>query len=262
MKGRVLIIAGSDSSGGAGIQADIKTVTALGGFAMTAITAVTVQNTEGVYGVHQVPSDMVAGQIKVVLDDIGAEIIKIGMIGDLPTAEAIKTILKDNPDIPVVLDPVLVATSGDDLATAGVADFIRQKLISLATVLTPNLPEAEALSGITIDCAEKRDIAASSLLKAGAKAVLLKGGHGGGEIVEDVLYSDEQKNVFSTPRLTTRNTHGTGCTLASAVATFLAQGKTTIDAVSEAIAYTQEAIRTAPGFGKGHGPLNHAHTLK
>ncbi len=261
MKGRVLIIAGSDPSGGAGIQADIKTVTALGGYAMTAVTAVTVQNTRGVFGVHQIPADIIADQIRVALADIGADVIKVGMIGDLAAAEVIEAALKRNLDIPVVLDPVLVATSGDRLAKDGVALFVKDQLIPISTVLTPNLPEAETLSGVTITDGVSRDAAARGLLRQGAKAVLLKGGHAQGKIVEDLLFTENDREIFSSPRLKTTSTHGTGCTLASAVAISLAQGLGVKASVRAGIAYTQGAIRTAPGFGVGYGPLNHCHRL-
>lgn len=261
MKGRVLIIAGSDSSGGAGIQADIKTVTALGGYAMTGITAITVQSTERVFEVVQTPADVLARQVEVVLEDIGADVIKIGMLGDVATAKQVTRILQEYSHVPVVLDPVLVATSGDKLATGELASFIKHDLLPITDVLTPNLPEASVLSGTEVNDWKGKNRAASTLLDAGANAVLLKGGHGDGEVVEDVLYTHDHRQVFSTQRLDARNTHGTGCTLASAIATRLAQGKSLGDAVVEGIEYTQNAIRTAPDFGKGHGPLNHSHTL-
>ena len=256
MKGRVLIIAGSDSSGGAGVQADIKTVTVLGGYAATAITAVTVQSTEGVKAVHQLPPEIAAGQIDAVLDDIGADAIKIGMIGDLATAEVIEAALKNNSGLPVVLDPVMVATSGDGLAADGVARFLRDRLVPLATVVTPNLAEAEALTGL-----EDQEKAAQQLVAAGATAALVKGGHGMGNRVTDCLYTEGTLSQFENLRLNTRHTHGTGCTLASAIAVRMAQGLGIKAACSQAIGYVHEAIRTAPGFGAGHGPLNHGHVL-
>ena len=263
MKGRVLIIAGSDPSGGAGIQADIKTVTALGGYAATAITALTVQNTLGVTGVHAIAGDIIAGQVEAVLSDIGADAIKIGMIGTLETAEVIEAALKAHPDIPVVLDPVLVATSGDALGDTEVAHFIRDRLLPLTTIVTPNLPEAEALTGVPVTGDDGQKAAGAALIRAGANAALVKGGHDQGETVCDVLVTGGGKaRVFMKPRIETTSTHGTGCTLASAVATGIAQGLPLEQAVARAIDYVWTAIKTAPGYGAGHGPLNHAHTMR
>ncbi len=259
MKGRVLIIAGSDPSGGAGIQADIKTVTALGGYAAAAITALTVQNTKGVSAVHGVAPEIVAAQIEAVMDDIGADAIKIGMIGDVETAKVIEAALKKHASVAVVLDPVLVATSGDALAKDGVAAFIRDRLLPLAAVITPNTDEAAALTGLRIGAREDKIQAGKALIGAGAAAALVKGGHGTGETAEDVLVLEGGERVYSNPRLETTSTHGTGCTLASAIATGLAQGMALPAAVKRAIDYTHKAIDTAPGFGGGHGPLNHAH---
>ncbi len=262
MKGRVLIIAGSDPSGGAGIQADIKTVTALGAYAATAITAITVQNTHGVSAVHGVSPDIVAAQIDAVMNDIGADAIKIGMIGDLATAQTIEAALKAYDNVPVVLDPVLAATSGDALAKDGVATFIRTSLAPLAAVMTPNKDEAEALTGLSIRDRAGMERAGQEFLSMGAAAALVKGGHMPDEIVEDVLVTSEGVCLVANPRLKTTSTHGTGCTLASAVATGLAQGMALEKAVERAIAYVQQAIKTAPDYGGGHGPLNHAWPLE
>ncbi|MCI5046038.1 MAG: bifunctional hydroxymethylpyrimidine kinase/phosphomethylpyrimidine kinase [Aquisalinus sp.] len=261
MKGRILIIAGSDPSGGAGIQADIKTVTALGGYAMTAITAVTVQNTTGVTDVHPIPASVIKAQAEACLDDIGADVIKLGMIGSVDVARAIHEVLRQVPDIPVVLDPVLVATSGDTLSGNDVAEYITSHLLPLSAIVTPNLPEAALLAGVEIVDDGTRNKAARFLLNQGAGAVLLKDGHSNGAEIRDVLYTADNVEVFATSRIETRHTHGTGCTLASALATGLAQGQSFVAATEQAIAYTQEAIRTAPGYGQGHGPLNHAHTV-
>lgn len=262
MKGRVLIIAGSDPSGGAGIQADIKTVTALGGYAAAAITALTVQNTRGVSAVRPIAPKIIRDQIVAVLEDVGADAIKIGMIAEAGAAEAIADVLGRWPDIPLVLDPVLIATSGDALAGEGVAGVILNALAPRATVITPNSQEAEALSGHTVRAEEDLVAAGRILLKAGAKAALVKGGHLEGETVTDVLVSHDARKLFRNPRIETTSTHGTGCTLASAIATGLAQG-TALDAACErAIFYVREALRTAPGYGAGAGPLNHAHTVK
>ncbi|GJL95564.1 MAG: hydroxymethylpyrimidine/phosphomethylpyrimidine kinase [Hyphococcus sp.] len=272
MKGRVLIIAGSDPSGGAGIQADIKTVTALGGYAATAITALTVQNTTGVSAVHPVSPDIIRDQIDAVMSDIGADAIKIGMIGNVETAQAILTTLENSgwdyqggcPDAgPVlILDPVLVATSGDSLASNGVAEFIREKLLPKTYLVTPNLPEAEALTGMEITNGEGQRLAGEKLLEMGVETVLIKGGHDKQEIIKDVLVTHAGTQVFQTPRIDTKSTHGTGCTLASAIATGLAQSMPLSASAERAIDYVHQAIKSAPGFGAGHGPLNHAHPLE
>lgn len=262
MKGRVLIIAGSDPSGGAGVQADIKTVTALGGYAATAITALTVQNTKGVTAVEAVSPAVIKAQIEAVMNDIGADAIKIGMIGGVETAEIIERALQKHENVPVVLDPVLVATSGDALASDGVAAFIRDRLAPLASVITPNTDEASTLTGIEISGRESQIAAGEALVAAGARAALVKGGHLSGETVEDALVTPDGARIFSTPRIDTTSTHGTGCTLASAIATGLAQGMALQSAVKRAIDYVQTAIKTAPGYGAGNGPLNHGHTVQ
>ena len=257
MKGRVLIIAGSDPSGGAGIQADIKTVTALGAYAATAITALTVQNTKGVSAVHAVPPEVTAAQINAVMEDIGADAIKIGMIGDLETAGVIEAALKKYAGVPVVLDPVLIATSGDALVKDGVAAFIRERLIPLAAVVTPNIDEAIALTGDEIKNRDDMIAAGETLVFLGARAALVKGGHLTGETVEDALVSADGARIYSHPRIETTSLHGTGCTLASAIAAGFAQGMTLQTAVKRAVDYVHKAIATAPGYGAGHGPLNH-----
>ena len=263
LKGRVLIIAGSDPSGGAGVQADIKTVTALGGYAATAITALTVQNTAGVTGVYPTPPDIVLAQIDAVLSDIGADAIKIGMIGDGDAAEQIAGKLATVAGaIPIVLDPVLVATSGDVLAGEGVAGVLLKKLTSLCAIVTPNTEEAEALTGVEIKDEDAMVAAGKALIKCGARAALITGGHMEGDAVKDVLVTAEGERVFSNPRIETTSTHGTGCTLASAIAIGLAQDMALQAAVKRAISYVHKAIRTAPGYGAGHGPLNHAHTIE
>lgn len=262
MQGRVLIIAGSDPSGGAGIQADIKAVTALGGYAATAITALTVQNTKGVSAVHPVAPDIIRTQIGAVLDDIGADAVKIGMLGAIDVVGLVAEMLAPiADDIPVVLDPVLAATSGDALAGDGVAEAILQKLVPLAAIVTPNTEEAETLTGRSIKTREDMIAAGEELRARGAEAALIKGGHMPGDKVADVLIRAEGALWFENLRIDTTSTHGTGCTLASAVAAGLAQGQSRADAVAAAIRYVQVAIATAPGFGNGHGPLNHAHTM-
>ncbi len=260
MKGRVLIIAGSDCSGGAGIQADLKTVMALGGYGMSAITALTAQNTQGVRAIHLPPSDFLRQQIEACLEDIGADAIKIGMVGSIENAEVIAAVLQGNPEVPVILDPVMVATSGAALGSDEVARFIKQTLLPLAHLATPNLPEAEALLGRAIKDEEAMLPAVKDLAGLGAGAIVLKGGHGEGAMVRDILWDGNEAHIFENPRLETSATHGTGCTLASAIATGLAQNMTLHEACERAIAYVQGAIKTAPKLGKGHGPLNHAVT--
>ncbi len=261
--GRVLIVAGSDSSGGAGIQADIKTVTALGGYAMTAVTAITVQDTLGVHGIHEIPLDIVRAQIAVTLDDIGADAVKTGMLHSVAIIEMVAEEIEARAsDVALVVDPVMIAKGGAALLQADAVVALKRALIPLATLLTPNVPEAAALTGRRIDTLEDQKAAADALIGLGCDAVLLKGGHLPGETVFDVFATEESIEVMSSPRIETRHTHGTGCTLASAIAAFLAQGAELREAVEAARGYVHEAILTAPGFGKGHGPLNHAWTVQ
>jgi hydroxymethylpyrimidine/phosphomethylpyrimidine kinase len=262
MVGRVLIIAGSDSGGGAGIQADIKTVTALGGYAMTAITAVTVQNTQGVQGFHAIPAATVAGQIECVLADIGADVIKTGMLASVEIVNAVReTLDRVAPHIPRVIDPVMVATAGQALVLEGAAEAIKRQLIPNARLVTPNLPEAEALTGRTIRTVADMDAAVPALRALGAGAVLLKGGHVEGDTIVDLLIEANEVSRFTDTRIATNATHGTGCTLASAIAAGLADRLALTKAVARARAYVRQAILTAPGLGKGKGPLNHGHTV-
>jgi hydroxymethylpyrimidine/phosphomethylpyrimidine kinase len=261
-KGRVLIIAGSDSGGGAGIQADIKTVTMLGGYAATAITAITVQNTLGVTGVHPIPVAIVEGQARAVLDDIGADAIKTGMLGDIEMVETVARILDSARSAPAVVDPVMVAKGGSNLLAPGAVDAVRSLMIPLAGLLTPNAPEAQVLTGLPVQTTDDLRRAGEALLKLGAAAVLMKGGHVEGETVVDVLMTPDGETTFEGERIHTRHTHGTGCTLASACAAGLAQGMTLPQAVALAWAYVHEAMRQAPGFGAGHGPLDHGWPLK
>jgi hydroxymethylpyrimidine/phosphomethylpyrimidine kinase len=261
--GRVLIIAGSDSGGGAGIQADIKTVSMLDAYAATAITALTAQNTEGVFGVLPIPPDFIRRQIEVVLDDIGADAVKTGMLHDAAVIETIAAVLGERgAGIPLVVDPVMVAKGGARLIDPDALDALKELLIARADILTPNLPEAEILCGSAIgDLAEMR-AAGKALLALGCRAVLVKGGHLPGATISDVLVTAEGVRVWEGARLATRHTHGTGCTLASAIAAGLAQGLTVDDAVDRARAYVQRAIASAPGLGRGHGPLDHSHPLR
>ena len=262
MKGRVLIVAGSDSGGGAGIQADIKTVTALGGYAATAITALTAQNTTGVYAIEEVPVAFIARQIDVVLDDIGADAIKTGMLHRPAVIEAVARSLPDPAaDIPLVVDPVMVAKGGASLLTEDAHRTLSDLLLPRARVVTPNAPEAARLAGIEVRTLDDMRRAADIILGLGSQAVLIKGGHLEGPEITDLLIDDGAETVFTGPRIETRHTHGTGCTTASAIATGLAQGLALNESVAAARAYVLQAIRTAPGYGAGHGPLNHAHTV-
>jgi hydroxymethylpyrimidine/phosphomethylpyrimidine kinase len=262
MRGRVLIVAGSDSGGGAGIQADIKTVTALGGYAATAVTALTAQDTLGVHGVHPVPPDFIARQMALVLADIGADAVKTGMLGDASVIEAVAAVLESNArGVPLVLDPVMVAKGGARLLDEDAVSALATRLLPLAFVITPNLPEAEVLTGRRITGPADMEAAARDLVARGARAALVKGGHLEAVEVVDVLADADGVRRFSAPRIDSRSTHGTGCTLASAIACSLAQGMALADAVARARAYVRRAIETAPGFGKGHGPLNHGHTV-
>jgi len=252
---RVLTIAGSDSGGGAGIEADVKTISALGAYACTTITALTAQNTLGVKGVHAVPADFVRLSIETVLADIGADAIKLGMLTNADIIRAVAGTLPDH--IPLVLDPVMVATSGAVLLPDEAIEALSTLLLPRATIVTPNLPEAQKLTALPVGTEAERIAAGQALLARGARAALIKGGHGEGERLTDYLVTSDGVERITQPRLATRNTHGTGCTLASAIATGLAQGMTMSDAVRRASAYLHEAIRTAPGFGAGHGPINH-----
>lgn len=262
MRGRVLAVAGSDSGGGAGIQADIKTVTALGGYALTALTALTAQNTQKVAGVLGVPPDFVRLQMETVLSDLGADAIKTGMLHTAGVIEAVADVLERMaPDIALVVDPVMVAKGGARLLDSAAVNILKERLLLRATVMTPNVPEAEALTGLRLTVVKEVVHAAETLLTLGAQAVFITGGHLDQSQIQDVLATPEGIEIFESPRIATPHTHGTGCTLASAIATGLAQGSTLREAILRARAYVWEAIRTAPGFGHGHGPINHAHTV-
>lgn len=263
VKGRVLIVAGSDSGGGAGIQADIKTVTALGGFAMTAITALTAQNTQGVHDIHAVSEDFITKQIDVVLSDLGADVVKTGMLHSPSVIETVVRALKDCA-APVVVDPVMRAKGGAALLQSDAQAALIDLLLPRATLLTPNVPEAEALTGLTIESVAGLQAVGERLLTMGPKAVLMKGGHLDGAAMTDVLVTAERSSIIGLGRTRqdTLHTHGTGCTLASAVAVGLAQKLTLHRAVERAVAYVDRAIKLAPGFGQGHGPINHAHPLQ
>jgi hydroxymethylpyrimidine/phosphomethylpyrimidine kinase len=257
-EGRVLVIAGSDSGGGAGIQADIKTITALGGYAATAVTAITIQNTLGVQGVVSLAPPVVRAQMQAVLSDIGADVIKTGMLGEAALIEAVAEALADlAPGIPVVVDPVMVATSGDRLLPARAAHTLKALMIPGCALLTPNAPEAEMLSDRSVDGINGQRRAADRLLNMGARAVLVKGGHIPGNPIVDVLATERGEVFLEGERIETTSTHGTGCTLASAIAAGVACGLGLEDAVRLARAYLAEAIARAHGLGKGHGPVDH-----
>ena len=258
----MLVLAGSDSGGGAGIQADIKTITALGGYAATAITAVTVQNTLGVTGVHPIPPDIVEAQARAVLDDIGADAFKTGMLGDLAMVETVARVLASAPQVPAVVDPVMIAKGGASLLAEAAIGAVRTLMIPRAALLTPNAPEAAALTGLTVETTDDLRRAGEALLALGAQAVLMKGGHilggeGADDRVIDLLITPQGETSFEGERIDTRHTHGTGCTLASACATGLAQGLSLTESVARAWNYVHEAMLRAPGFGAGHGPLDH-----
>ena len=257
-KGRVLIIAGSDSGGGAGVQADIKAVTMLGGYAMTAITAITVQDTTGVHGVYPVEMKAVGEQMRVCLNDIGADAIKTGMLGTAPLVELVAEELDAHArDVPRVIDPVMVATSGDRLVDDKAVSAIAALLVRGAALVTPNAPEAEVLTGKAVDGVNGQRRAAEALLERGAKAALSKGGHIPGSPLIDVLQTELGEWIFESERIETRSTHGTGCTLASASAALIGQGLDVPDAVEKARDYLFGAIKHAPDLGQGHGPVAH-----
>jgi len=252
-----LTIAGSDSGGGAGIQADLKTFQAFGVFGTSAITAITVQNTLGVTGVHPIPIDTVRAQIAAVAGDLPPAACKTGMLATADLVRAVSASIRHHALPHYVLDPVMVATSGDRLLDADAQQTIVAELVPLAALVTPNLDEATLLAGFAVEDEPSMRRAAAALVEMGARAALLKGGHlRGGELV-DVLYDGREWHAWRRPRLETTSTHGTGCTLSAAVAAGLAHGRPLVQAVEHALAFVQRAIERAPGLGKGHGPLNH-----
>ena len=262
-KSRVLVIAGSDSGGGAGIQADIKAIMATGGYAMTAITAITVQDTTGVHDVHPVPLDTVRGQMAVCLKDIGADAIKTGMLGTADLVELVAETLDERaPRIPRIVDPVMVASSGDRLINERAVDALLSLLVPGSALLTPNAPEAEVLSGKAVDGVNGQRRAAEALLNRGAKGVLVKGGHIPGRVITDVLQTEHGEWLLESERIVTTSTHGTGCTLASAIASLVAQRQPIDAAVQTARDYLHGAIQHAKGFGHGHGPVDHGWVLE
>ena len=261
-KSKILIIAGSDSSGGAGIQADIKTITSLGSYAMTAITAITIQNTKGVKSIIPISANEIKNQIVYTANDIKPDAIKIGM---LHSSDVIKKVLESLKKIKVkkiILDPVMIAKGGAKLISNQAIQVLKKKLIKNVSLVTPNIPEAEVLTGIKIRNKEDMIFAATQLINLGAKNVLLKGGHLKYKKVEDVFLNKSDLKVFKSLRHNTKNTHGTGCTLSSAITTFFSCGKSIKKACELGIKYVNSAILTNPNYGKGHGPVNHLNSME
>ena len=260
-KSKILIIAGSDSSGGAGIQADIKTVTALGGYAMTAVTAVTVQNTKGVSAVIPIKPKEIGKQILFTCKDIKPNAIKIGMLHSSQVIMSVVNALKKVKTSKIVLDPVMVAKGGTRLINQSAIKTLKDKLIKKAYLITPNIPEAEVLTKTKIKNLEDMIHAANILIKFGVRNVLLKGGHRKSKYIEDILLNRKEIKIFKNKKIKTRNTHGTGCTLSSAIATFLSCGKPLKKSCELGIKYVNQAIGSNPNYGKGHGPINHLNSI-
>lgn len=259
-RGRVLTVAGSDSGGGAGIQADLKTITLLGSYGMSAITALTAQNTCGVRGIHPAPAEFVAAQIDAVLDDIGTDTLKTGMLFDAEIVQVVAATIARRGLLAVV-DPVMIAKGGAPLLQRQAVDAVREHLLPQTYLLTPNLPEAEALTGLAITDEAGMERAARALQTMGARNVLLKGGHLDGEAV-DLLLAGQELHRFPAPRIATASTHGTGCTFSAAIASFLAQGLPLVEAVARAKTFIHTAISSAVPLGAGHGPVNHWQAAK
>ena len=261
-KSKILIIAGSDSSGGAGIQADIKTVTALGGYAMTAITAVTSQNTTGVNSIVPIPPKDIEKQILFTSQDIKPDAIKIGMLHSSNVILSVIRALNKIKTKKIILDPVMVAKGGFKLINNNAIRTLKKNLISKVYLITPNIPEAEVLTNIQIKNLDDMIRAANVLLKLGVKNILLKGGHINAKILNDILLNKKELKIFKNRRIKTKNTHGTGCTLSSAVTTYFACGKTINKSCELAIKYVNQSIRSNLNYGKGHGPINHLSSIK
>ena len=269
----ILTIAGSDSSGGAGIQADLKTIQALGGYGMSAITALTAQNTLGVGAVHPVPPEFVAKQITAVLDDISPKAIKTGMLANAEIIAAVAQCLKkygqnqqaERGGMKLIIDPVMIAKGGASLLEENAVVALKEKLLPLATIVTPNIPEAEVLSGLAITSIDDMQRAAEAILKLGPKAALIKGGHlnlGDGLVHNLLLTQSGEQHLHTSRRIESQHTHGTGCTLSAAIATLLGVGWAMEEAFKKAEAYVAGAIKHAPGLGGGHGPLHHHWDIK
>ena len=260
-RSKILIIAGSDSSGGAGIQADIKTITSLGGYAMTAVTAVTAQNTKGVNSVFPIKPKEIEKQILFTCKDIRPNGIKIGMLHSSEVIKSVVNALKKIRVSKIVLDPVMVAKGGSRLINQSAIKTLKDKLIKQAYLITPNIPEAEVLTKTKIKSLEDMIYAANILIKFGAKNVLLKGGHRKSKYMEDILLNRKEIKIFKNKKIKTRNTHGTGCTLSSAIATFLSCGKPIKKSCELGIKYVNQAIGSNPNYGKGNGPINHLNSI-
>ncbi len=259
---KILIIAGSDSSGGAGIQADVKTVTSLGGYAMTAITAVTSQNTKGVSSVVSIPPKEIEKQILFTISDIKPDAVKIGMLNTSQTILSVIRALKRIKTKKIVLDPVMVAKGGFKLIDNKAIKILKEKLIKKVHLITPNIPEAEVLTGTKIKNLKDMIKAASILLNFGVKNILLKGGHTKSNVVNDIFLSKNKLIIFKNYKIKTKNTHGTGCTLSSAITTFFACGKNLNKSCELGIKYVNDAIKSNLNYGKGHGPINHLNSIK
>ena len=258
---KILIIAGSDSSGGAGIQADIKTVTSLGSYAMTAVTAITAQNTTRVKSIVSINPTEISNQIEFTAKDIRPDAIKIGM---LHSASVINTVIKSLNKIKtkkIILDPVMFSKGGSKLISNKAIKILKTKLIKKASLITPNIPEAEVLTNTIIKTKKDMIFAANKLLNLGAKNVLIKGGHLPSKIMQDIFLNKNKIAIFRNNKLSTKNTHGTGCTLSSAITTFFGCGKTLKKSCEMGIKYVNQAIKTGPNFGKGHGPINHLNSI-
>ena len=261
-KSKILIIAGSDSSGGAGIQADIKTITSLGSYAMTAITAITVQNTKGVKTVIPISANDIKNQIVYTANDIKPDAIKIGMLHSSDVVKKVIESLKEIKIKKIILDPVMTAKGGAKLINNQAIEILKKKLIKNVSLITPNIPEAEILTDIKIKNKEDMIFAATRLINLGAKNVLIKGGHFKSKKVEDIFLNKSDLTVFKSSRHNTKNTHGTGCTLSSAITTFFSCGKSIKKACDLGIKYVNSAILTNPNYGKGHGPINHLNSME
>ena len=260
-KTKILIIAGSDSSGGAGIQADIKTVTALGGYAMTAVTAVTIQNTRGVDSVIPIKPKDIKNQILFTCKDINPNAIKVGMLHSSQVINTVANVLKTIKSSKIILDPVMVAKGGARLINKSAIKTLKNELIRKVYLITPNIPEAEVLTNTKIKSLEDMIYSANILLKLGVKNVLLKGGHRQSKYMKDVFLNKKEIKIFTNKKIKTTNTHGTGCTLSSAIATFLSCGKPLKKSCELGIKYVNQAIRSNPNYGKGNGPINHLNSI-
>ena len=252
-----LTIAGSDSGGGAGIQADLKTFSALGTFGCSVITAVTAQNTTGVYGIHEIPLDIIESQIDAVLNDLNPNVIKTGMLASIEVIKLISEKIKSSKTKNIVVDPVMIAKGGDKLIQDNAIGHLISELLPLSTVVTPNIPEAEVLSHMSISNTQDIESAAKIIHKMGPDFVVIKGGHSNDSKSNDIIFDGQKFTTLEANRILTTNTHGTGCTYASAIAAGLAKNYSVEKSVKEAKNYVTEAIKNEPGLGNGHGPLNH-----